>query len=298
MKHRSCYLWLFCVVACVMLALTGSPAGAQTEGEPTVEPDVIEPAATEVPVGADSTADEGLRINFRGAPLDTVLDYLSKEAGFVIVRDAEVTGRVDVWSHQPLSKDEAVNLLNTILNEKGYAAIRNGRTLTIVNRNEAKTRDIPVRKGAEPDEIPKTDAMVTQIIPVRYADAMQLVENIELLLPEYATVTANQSSNAIVLTDTQTNIHRIAEIVKALDTSISEVSTLKVFTLEYADATQMANLINTLFEARSPTGGGTSGSDRERQIREFISRMRSRGGMPGGGMFPGMMRGGRPGGGR
>ncbi|MBM3335088.1 hypothetical protein FJY63_10550, partial [Candidatus Sumerlaeota bacterium] len=113
--------------------------------------------------GSDQDLQEGLKFNFRGVPLDTVLDYLSRAAGFVIVRDTQVSGNVDVVSHQPLNKDEAFMLLNTLLNQKGLAAIRNERTLTIVKRDEARTRDLPVRVGAEPEAIPKTDEMVTQI---------------------------------------------------------------------------------------------------------------------------------------
>jgi general secretion pathway protein D len=227
----------------------------------------------------DDAIEEGLRLNFRGVPLDTVLDYMSEAAGFVIVRNTEVSGRVDVWSHQPLNKDEAVNLLNTILNEKGYAAVRNGRTLTIVDRDEAAKRDIPVRTGGDPDKIEKTDEMVTQIIPVRYANVVQLIENIQPLLPSYAIATANESSNAIVLTDTQTNIRRMAEIIQALDTSISNISVIRVFTLKYADATEIAQLVTELFRTDDSSGG--SRADRTRQIQEFFSRMR--GGMGGGG---------------
>ena len=67
--------------------------------------------------GASYSQEEGIsgdgeiRLNFRGVSLDTVLDYFSKELGFIIVREAEVTGRVDVWSHQPITKEEAVELL-------------------------------------------------------------------------------------------------------------------------------------------------------------------------------------------
>jgi general secretion pathway protein D len=276
MKNRTYYRLLLCAAAGVMLTMAGESVHAQYAATTEVQPDVEEtsesPAVTETSVEADTPPEEGLRFNFQGVPLDTVLDYLSKEAGFVIIRETEITGRVDVRSHQPVSKDEAVDLLNTILHHKGYAAIRNGRTLTIVSRDDAKTRDIPVRKGNEPAQIPKSDEMVTQIIPVRYADAVQLVENITPLLPSYATMTANQSSNAIVLTDTQTSIRRVAEIVKALDTSISEVSTVKVFTLKDADATEIATLINTLFQTDG--AGGSSADDRRRRMREFFGGMR------------------------
>ena len=296
MINRFRYSWLLCVVACAALSFCAQPVPAQTEvAPPAVPPEVLEPSEavvetavapkTETPAEAEGQVEEGLRFNFRGVPLDTVLDYLSKEAGFIIIRNTEVTGRVDVWSHQPLSKDEAIDLLNTILNEKGYAAIRNGRTLTIVDRDEAKQRVIPVRKGNDPEEMPKTDEMVTQIIPVRYTDAVQLVADLEPLLPSYATLTANESSNAVVLTDTQANIRRMTEIIQALDTSISEVSTLRVFALKHADAKELADLINELFESRTSSGGGGS-TDRTSQIREFFSRMR--GGMP---PRPGMMSG-------
>ena len=79
--------------------------------------------------------DRGLRFNFRGAPLETVLNYLSDAAGFVIIPETDLRGKVDVISTQPLNKQEAVDLLNTILNKNGLAALRNGRTLTIITQD-------------------------------------------------------------------------------------------------------------------------------------------------------------------
>jgi general secretion pathway protein D len=179
---------------------------------------------------------------------------MSKAAGFVVLRNTEVSGRVDVWSHQSLNKEEAVNLLNTVLNEKGYAVIRNDRILTIVDRESARKRNIPVKVGSKPDQIPKTDDMVTQIIPVRYTNAVKLIENIQPLLSSYAVISANESSNAVILTDTQSNIRRMTEIIQALDTSISDIATIRVFVLQYSDATDTAKLINELFKEDSAQG--------------------------------------------
>ena len=44
--------------------------------------------------------------------------------------------------------DDAVDLLNAVLIEKGYTAIRNGRILKIVNRRDAQRRDLPVETGS------------------------------------------------------------------------------------------------------------------------------------------------------
>ena len=180
--------------------------------------------------------DPKLMLNFQEVPLQLVLEYMSEAAGFIILGDTKVRGDVSILSKQPLNREEAVDLLDTILNEKGYTAIRRGRILKIVEKDKALTEDIPVKSGSDPEEIPKKDVMVTQIIPIRFGNAGQLIENISELLPEYATISANAGSNAIILTDTQTNIHRIAKIVSALDTSISSISEIKVFPLVYADA--------------------------------------------------------------
>lgn len=211
-------------------------------------------------------------LNFQDVPLQSVLEYMSEAAGFIILGDTKVSGDVTILSKQPLDREEAVDLLDTILNEKGYTAIRRGRILKIVEKDKAQIEDLPVKSGADPEDIPKKDVMVTQIIPIRFGNAGQLIENISELLPEYATISANDGSNAIILTDTQTNIHRIAEIVSALDTSISSISEIKVFPLVYADAKQLADVVKGLFETRS-SGSSRSSSSRSSGIAEM---MRSR----------------------
>ena len=217
--------------------------------------------------------DPQLMLNFQNVPLQSVLEYMSEAAGFIILGDTEVRGDVTILSKQPLNREEAVDLLDTILNEKGYTAIRRGRILKIVEKDKALTEDIPVKSGADPADIPKKDVMVTQIIPIRFGNAGQLIENISELLPEYATISANDGSNAIILTDTQTNIHRIAEIVSALDTSISSISEIKVFPLVYADAKQLADVIKGLFQSSS---SGSSRSSSSRSSSAIAEMMRAR----------------------
>src|SRR6266487_3417986 len=179
--------------------------------------DHLPPAAPEAAkqnaAPASPEAEKGLRLNFRGVPLEMVLNYLSDAAGFIIVLETKVEGKVDVWSNQPLNKDEAVDLLNTILNKNKYAAIRNGRTLTIVTRDEAKKRDIPVEKGGDASRIAKSDRMVTHIIPVRHANVAQLTANLQPLIGTYAEMTANESANSLVLTATEADVRRMTEII-------------------------------------------------------------------------------------
>ncbi len=226
----------------------GSPSTATLAGAPA--PPLDEPVRE-------------LRFNFQGAPVQTVLEYLSRAAGFVIVKTVDVPGTVNIEAHRPVTPEEAVALLDTVLKEQGYAAIRSGRTLTVVRRSEAPMLDLPVRQGNDPAALQRSDQMITQIIPVRRASAKEMVENLSQLLPSGAIISANEKSNAIVLTDSEKNVRRIVEIVRALDQSISEISALRVFPLKHADAKDTAEMIEKIFKT---TQSSSRNADTQRQF--------------------------------
>jgi general secretion pathway protein D len=205
---------------------------------------------------ATSAGTNGLHLNFRGAPLRLVLDYLSDAAGFVIDQQAEVRGTIDVWSKEAVDKAEAVQLLNTALRHNGYAAVRNGRILSIVPLENAKTYDLEVVSGNNPETVEKSDELVTQIIPVRYATASQLVNNLQPLLPATASLSVNESANSLILVDAKTDVRRMLKIISALDDSIATVSLIKVFTLHYADAKLLAPGLQQLFSPQSSSPNG------------------------------------------
>ncbi len=205
---------------------------------------------------------KGIRLNFRGTPLELVLDYLSKTTGLMINLETPVKGNVDVWSDRPLSVKEALEVLDSALSKNGYATILNGRTLTIVSKSSARTKDLPVREFTltnRIDDIPDNDEMVTETIQVRYANAVNMVKDLEPLRPDYATLTANESANSLVLTATQADVRRFAAIVRALDTSIASIVSVKVFTLRFADAKELADEIKSLFPTDNSNATGPRG---------------------------------------
>jgi general secretion pathway protein D len=215
---------------------------------------------TNVPTISSDYGADGLRMNFHGAPLSLVLDYLSEAAGFIINKQTSVRGTVEVWSKQPVSKDEAIELLSSVLKKNGYSLTRSGRILTIVPLDSVKTADTEIVVNADPNEVEKSDEIQTQVIPVRYATASQLVRNLELLLPTTATLSANESANTLILVATKTDIKRMLKIVSALDNSLATSSSIKVRPLRYADAKETANLITQLYSQQNSTQTGQGGA--------------------------------------
>ena len=272
----------------LLLGFAAFAAGASAQNvAPAPGPAPVKAAAPDTsarpPAARPAPKPGELRFNFRGAPLETVLNYMSDAAGFIIVLETPVRGTVDMWSSQPVTREEAVQLLNQALNKNGYSASVQGRSLIVSSKDEAKKKNIPIRTGNDPQEIPMNAELVMQIIPLRRIDATQAARDLATLIPGSATLTANQDSNSLVVTDTNINVRHIVEIVSALDTSADTVSTMKVFQLKNADPVEMAQLITNIFSSPSQGQGANA------------SRGGATGGFPG---FPGFGgRGGSTGGG-
>jgi general secretion pathway protein D len=241
-------------------------------------PEVI-PSAFTPPAQVTGTNQNDLNLNFVNAPLDMVLNYLSDAAGFIIVQTTRVSGTVTVVGKH-LTQQEAVDLLNSELNRNNYAAIRNGRTLTIMGKNEARTQNIPVKTGNVFTNIPNNDEIATWIIPIRFVDAAQLVSDLELFVSPQATIVANAAGNSIIITDTQSNIRHLAEIIRSVDDSAEAETEIRVFPLKFASPADVANELSSIFPsstgAQSPFlfaggrrgGGGNAGDSSQQRIQK------------------------------
>src|SRR6202012_4952453 len=101
------------------------------------------------------------------------------------------------------------------------------------------------------------------------------------------TMSANAASNSLIMTDTGSNIRRIATIINAMNDRKIDDSTYKVMKLNYADADATSKLIMSLY---NPTTGQNG------QNNNPFANFRGFGGPGGGGGGGG--RGGGGGGGR
>jgi general secretion pathway protein D len=186
-------------------------------------------------------------LHFQDAPLESVLEYFAEAAGYNVSLEARAAGKVNVISDQPVTVVQALDLLNTVLKQNNLAAIRDGTNLTVINRDEAKARGVPVRMGSDAAQIPRNDEVVTQIMPLRFVTAADALKAVSPMMGASVTATANESANLLVVTDTQAHIHRLAEILSAMDADAAGVTVLKVFHLQNADAEEMADLLTQLF---------------------------------------------------
>jgi general secretion pathway protein D len=254
------------------LGAAAEPAASDVPPPPQPPPQVAPPASDEV----------HFALEFRAARLGQVLDYLAKEAGYILTAPTvELAAPITLVAKQPVTPAEALEALNGILVEQGYAAIVRGRSLRVVPLPTAKQQNLPVQVGSDPELIAESDRMITQIIPIQFATAKDLAENLQPLLnPSTATLSSNESSNLLILTDTQSNVRRIVSIIHAIDTSVSGELEIKVFHLAHAAADKVATIIENIY------GKGSSTNNRNNNQIDPMARMfggQGRGGGNGGG---------------
>ena len=74
-----------------------------------------------------------------------------------------------------------------------------------------------------------------------------MVSDLSSFVSPQATVVANEAGNSIVITDTQSNIRHLVEIIKAVDNSAEAETEIRVFRLKYASPTDVASELSSIF---------------------------------------------------
>ena len=194
-----------------------------------------------------------LNMNFVNARLEQVLSYMSDAAGFIVVQQTRVNGNVTIQGSH-ITKDEAVDMLNTELNQNNYAAIRDGNILTIMNKSDARTGRIPVMMGNNPTNIPNNDEIATWIIPIQFVEARELLSDVALFVSPQAIIIANEAGNTIVITDTQAKIRHLVQIIRAVDDSAQAGTEIRVFQMKYANPAEVAGELTSAFPSASSSG--------------------------------------------
>ena len=219
-----------------------------------------------------------ISMRFKDASLDHVLEFLSEVTGYTIVKSADLDVRVTIISPDNMPVDAAFSVLNSILAIKGYTSIVNGQSAKIVPLEGVKLEATPIQVGSDPDAIKSEDTIVTQVMPLAAADATQLVKDLKDFVPQYGVMTAYGRSNTLIITASSANIKRLAQIVKQLDISMADLIKIEVFSLQYANATQLADVITKLYEKPRDT---EAAAEQERQQRRRRGRFGGRGGAGG-----------------
>jgi len=194
--------------------------------------------------------DETWRLNLKDADIRAFVTQVADITGYSFVVDPRVKGKVTVLSSAPMNKHEIYDLFLAVLNVHGFTAIPGEEVIKIIQQVDAKqSAEILDRFEVTPSE-----QLITRVIQIDNANALELVPILRPLVAKYGHLAGVAAANALIVSDHSSNIQRIEQIVRELDSpSKYEV---EVIQLKEAWVGDMVKLLQELAPDELRRGSG------------------------------------------
>lgn len=245
--------------------------------------------ATVLKASEGSPSDE-IAINFEAVDLMSLVRYMSEETGKGFIINQPLKGNVTIISPIMLSKKEALAMLESILQVRGYTAVPTGKMYKIVSLSDAKVAGTETRTSDEIASLKDDDTLITQIVPLEKTSVSEAQKILATLLPRGSSMLLFKPSNTIVLTGRSVNIKRALEVLNQLEKGLSKPG-LDIVPLKFSSSDEMKTQLEKIIssggvERDKIKGGVTFMSDKRnnsllilsapenfKRIRDLIDRL-------------------------
>ncbi len=208
---------------------------------------------------AQDSSEGTWRLNLKDADIRAFVTQVADITGYSFVVDPRVKGKVTVLSSAPMNKDEIYDLFLAVLQVHGFTAIPGEEVIKVIQQVDAKQNAEDLTRF----EQTPSEQLVTRVIAVNNANALELVPILRPLVAKYGHLAGVAAANALIVSDHENNIRRIENIVRDLD-SPAEYE-VEVIQLEEAWVGDMVTLLQEL----APDELGRAGGGGESPSRKF-----------------------------
>ncbi|PLX45727.1 MAG: hypothetical protein C0609_02405 [Deltaproteobacteria bacterium] len=182
-----------------------------------------EPMSKTETMGSQATGYKGTRISmdFVNADIRNVLRLIGEVSGLNIVTGSEVTGTVTIRLVD-VPWDQA---LEVILKAKGLGKEIEGNIMRVVSaeRLDAEYQQVLEKQKAAEEAAKAAEPLSSEIFPVNYAEAGEVLDKITALLSERGSASVDERTNTIIVRDVEEKIELARELVARLDTPTPQV---------------------------------------------------------------------------
>ncbi len=193
---------------------------------------------------SDQTDEQFVSIDFNNVDINVFVKFISELTGTNFIVDQRVKGNVTINSPGRISIDEAYQVFQSVLEIHGYTTIPSGEMVKIVPATDARSKNIVTL--LETSKVDPSDQVVTQLIPLKYAEATEMRQLLSPLVSKSSVILAYAKTNTLIITDVQSNIQRLMRIITSVDQP-GVGQEIAVVPLEHADAGKLVKLLTSMF---------------------------------------------------
>lgn len=186
-------------------------------------------------------------IDFNDVDINLFIKYISELTQKNFIVDREVKGKVTIISPTRISEEDAYRVFESVLEVHGFAAVPSGSVIKIVPSVVARSKNIATLREGEMTS-GGDDRVVTQIISLKYANAEEVKNLLTPLVSKTSVIISHAGSGMLILTDFQSNISRLVEIIRTVDVP-SDGEEMLIIPLHRTSAESVSKAISQLFTA-------------------------------------------------
>ena len=219
-----------------------------------------------------------IQLNFRDVEILNVIRLMSELTGKNFLVDGNVRGKVTLIAPEPVSLDEAYQVFLSILEIQGFTVVPQGPVIKVIPSADIKDNPVPTATDEESALSPTgSDAFVTQLIPLKFADVNQIRGLLSPLVSKESSLLSYVPTNTLILTETSSNIARLKKIIAVLDVR-APTRVFRVVPLEHADAGELAGSLQTALQGLAESNSAAEGEQPPDQAERRRRRRRQRSG--------------------
>lgn len=198
-----------------------------------------------------AATDNKVMLNFVNADIESTVKAVGLISGKNFVLDPRVKGTINIVSSTPVQKELVYPILLSSLRLQGFAAVESAGVVKIVPEADAKQH---FSVTADKQLTASGDRIITQVYPLRYESASQLVPILRPMVTPNNVIAAYNGANTLVITDYADNIRRLNRIIASID----QPSTAEYFTLalKHSSAIDVAASVARLVPDVGSSGSG------------------------------------------
>ncbi|MCG3149245.1 MAG: Type II secretion system protein D [Verrucomicrobiae bacterium] len=194
-------------------------------------------------------------IDFQGTPVQAVLEYYAQHLAKRSIIQAPSLPATPIYfrSQSDLTYDEARAALDSVFAINGIAVIPMGeKFLKVVQIQTAKQEGLPFIGEGKAQLA--ADALMTQVIQLKYAEPADVVSALQPYLHAYGQMLALPKSSCVLVTETAANVNQMLEIVKYIDVPSALKMETRVFTLTHAKSGDVVQRLQAIIQETQQLG--------------------------------------------
>ena len=238
---------------------TEQPTAPAISSPQKTEPKVIqtpskekEPPAKKSDVKEITKEGDYITINFNNIELQAFTKFISDLTKKNFIIDDKVQGKVTIVSPTRISKEEAYQVFLSVLEVKGFTAVETDNVIKIIPSREVKQSGIKVISDKERDI--RGEGFVTKIFHLNYVSPAELTKTITPLISKDGNIIPYLPTNALIITDSYSNIKKLTDIVNILDIEPPKgKGKINVYYLKNASAEDVAKVLTGIV-SKVPVG--------------------------------------------